>query len=135
MRFPIPRAVIDKLLALSGAAIVLVQLLMLSQSPLQVATVIFGVLLIYVGIWRLSSHFLPERRTFTPLRAEVNEFIRLVRKLNVERARGDFTAAFETSAELREAVEQVVVKAGVQPEECLGAGIEAELYRQTLGSA
>jgi hypothetical protein len=135
MRFRMSRAAIDKLLALSGAAIVLVQLIMLARSPLQVSIVILGVLLIYVGIWRLSSHVLPERRMFTPLRTEVDEFIRLVRKLNAERASGDFPAAFETGAELREAVERVVAKAGVQPEESLGEGVEAELHRQTMGTS
>jgi hypothetical protein len=135
MKYKVSRATIDKGMALTGVAIVLVQLIMLASSPLQVSMVILGVLLIYVGIWRLSSHVLPERRMFTPLRTEVDEFIRLVRKLNAERASGDFTAAFETSAELREAVERVVVKAGVQPEESLGHGVEAELHRQTMGTS
>jgi hypothetical protein len=72
---------------------------------------------------------------FTPLRTEVDEFIRLVRKLNAERTRGDFPAAFETGAELREAVERVVAKAGVQSEESLGEGVEAELHRQTMGTS
>jgi hypothetical protein len=129
------RATLDKTLVLTGAAIVLVQLILLARSPVQVAVVILGVVMIYMGKWRMVSHLLPDRRIYTPLRGEVDEFMELVRKLNDERARGDFTAAFETGAELRETVERIVAAAGVQPEERLGGGVAAELRRQTMGKS
>lgn len=128
------RAALDKALALSGVLVVLIQLILLARSPLHVAVVVVGVLMIYVGIWRLFSHWLPDRRVHVPLRAEVDQFIDLVRKLNAQRARGDFTAAFETSAELRETVERIVAAAGVEPKEILGEGVRAELQRQMMGT-
>jgi hypothetical protein len=128
----ITRATVEKSLAIAGATIVLVQLLMLARSPMHVLVTALGVGLICVGLWRAFSHWLPDRRKYVPLRSEVDEFIQLVRKLNSQRAQGDFTAAFETSAELRETVERVITAAGIQPVENLGTGVEAELQRQTL---
>ena len=127
------RATFDKAVALTGVLLVLSQLLLLAYSPIHVAVVVLGVLMIYVGIWRLVSHMLPNRRVYMPLREEVDEFIRLVRRLNAERARGDFPAAFETGSELRETVERVIAVAGVEKEP--GNGTEADLQRQTMGSA
>jgi hypothetical protein len=127
------RATFDKAVALGGVLLVLSQLLLLAYSPIHVAVVVLGVLMIYVGIWRLVSHMLPNRRHYMPLREEVDEFIRLVRRLNTERAAGDFPAAFETSAQLRETVERVIAVAGVEKEP--GNGTKAELQRQTMGSA
>jgi hypothetical protein len=129
----ISRTTIDKGVALGGVALVLLELLLLAYSPVHVAVVVLGVLMIYVGIWRLASHVLPNRRIYLPLRAEVDEFIRLIRRLNAERGRGDFPAAFETAAELREAVERIITAAGVQGQP--GNGTEAELQRQIIGSA
>jgi hypothetical protein len=104
--------------------------LLLAYSPIHVAVVVLGVLMIYVGIWRLSSHLLPNRRIFMPLRCEVDEFIRLVRRLNAQRSHRDVSAAFETAAELRETVERVIAAAGV-PQEA-GNGEDAEVRRQTV---
>lgn len=127
------RATFDKAVALGGVLLVLSQLLLLAYSPIHVAVVVLGVLMIYVGIWRLVSNMLPNRRHYMPLREEVDEFIRLVRRLNTERATGDFPAAFETGAQLRETVERVIAVAGVESEQ--GSGTKAELQRQTMGSA
>jgi hypothetical protein len=127
------RATFDKAVALTGVLLVLSQLLLLAYSPIHVAVVVLGVLMIYVGIWRLVSHMLPNRRVYMPLREEVDEFIRLVRRLNAERASGNLPAAFETGAELRETVERVIAVAGVEKEP--GNGTEADLKRQTMGSA
>ncbi|UCC81867.1 MAG: hypothetical protein JSW46_12750 [Gemmatimonadota bacterium] len=133
MKYKVTRATFDKGVALTGVLLVLSQLLLLAYSPIHVAAVVLGVLMIYVGIWRLVSHMLPNRRIYMPLREEVDEFIRLVRRLNTERTKGDFPAAFETGAELRETVERVIAVAGVEKEP--GNGTEAELQRQTMGSA
>ncbi|UCC74617.1 MAG: hypothetical protein JSV86_08740 [Gemmatimonadota bacterium] len=135
MSLKVSRATVDKAIALAGVALVVVQLLLLAYSPYHVAFVVLGVLLIYVGIWRLFSHWLPDRRVYTPLRAEVDTFIRLVRKLNAQRARGDATAAFETAAELRESTERVIDAAGVEAKEESRGGVDAELHRQVLGSS
>jgi len=133
MALKISRTTIDKGIALTGVVLVVAQLLLLAYSPIHVAAVVLGVLMIYVGIWRLSSHLLPNRRIYMPLRCEVDEFIRLVRKLNAQRASRDMSAAFETAAELRETVERVIAAAGVSQEP--GNGTEAELQRQPVESA
>ncbi|MGD2152338.1 MAG: hypothetical protein PVG79_03665 [Gemmatimonadales bacterium] len=130
MALNISRATIDKGIALTGVLLVISQLLLLAYSPIHVAVVVLGVLMIYVGIWRLSSHLLPNRRIFMPLRCEVDEFIRLVRRLNAQRSHRDVSAAFETAAELRETVERVIAAAGV-PQEA-GNGEDAEVRRQTV---
>lgn len=133
MKFKVSRATFDKGTALTGVLLVLSQLLLLAYSPIHVAVVVVGVLMIYVGVWRLASHLFPNRRIYMPLREEVDEFIRLVRRLNSERASGNLPAAFETGAELRETVERVIAVAGIEKEP--GNGTEAELKRQTMGSA
>ena len=133
MAFKISRTTFDKWVALTGVALVMLQLLLLAYSPIHVAVVVLSVLLIYVGIWRLATHLLPDRRVYRPLRSEVDEFIKLVRKLNAERARGDDPAASETSAELRETVERVITAAGVQDES--GKGMKAEPQRRATEPA
>ncbi len=107
------RATLDKSLALVGVGLVLIQLLLLAYSPVHVAVVVLGVLMIYVGIWRVSTHLLPDRRKYGLLRSEVERYIALVRKLNAERARDENTAADETSTALREATERVIAAAGL----------------------
>lgn len=129
------RTTFDKAVALTGVLLVLSQLLLLAYSPIHVAVVVLGVLMIYVGIWRLVSHMLPNRRIYMPLRSEVDDFIRLVRRLNSERAGGDATTAFETAAELRQTVEKVIEAAGVESTEESRSGVDAELHRQALGSS
>jgi len=114
MPFRVSRSTLDKGIALLGVALVMVQLLLLAYSPIHVLLVVVGVLLIYVGIWRLFSNMLPDRRVYRSLRGEVDLFIRQVRQLNAQRAKGDFTAAFETASELRESVERVIDAAGLR---------------------
>lgn len=135
MKYKVSRATIDKGTALAGVLLVITQLLLLAYSPIHVAVVVLGVLMIYVGIWRLTSHMLPNRRIYMPLRGEVDEFIRLVRRLNTEKAHGDTTAAFETAAELRKRTERVIDVAGVESTEESRTGVDAELHRQVLGSS
>ncbi len=114
MPFQVSRSTLDKGIALTGVALVMVQLLLLAYSPIHVLMVVVGVLLIYVGIWRLFSNVLPDRRVYRPLRGEVDLFIRLVRQINRQRVSGDLTAAFETASDLRESVERVIDAAGLR---------------------
>jgi len=48
----------------------------------QFLLVVFGVLLMEVGVWGLSSHIMPNQRRFVLLRGEGDHMMNLIRELN-----------------------------------------------------
>jgi hypothetical protein len=82
------RATVDKALPVVGVALILGAVLFLYQSLyLQLTVVIAGILLIEAGIWELAHPLLPSQRKYRALRAEVDEFIVMVRRLNAAAVR------------------------------------------------
>lgn len=65
-----------------GVALVLVAVVFFVSLYVQIAIVLLGLVLIEAGIWNLASPMLPSERKYLALRAEVDGFIGLVRKLN-----------------------------------------------------
>lgn len=50
--------------------------------PLQFLLVLFGVMVMEIGVWGLSSRLLPSTRKFISLRTEGDNMIALIRELN-----------------------------------------------------
>lgn len=91
-------------LPIIGVALVLAAVLFFYQNLyLQIAIVLIGLVLIEAGIWNLANPILPSERKFLALRAEVDAFIGLVRRLN--RAALELTA--EATSQNRAKVLQV----------------------------
>jgi hypothetical protein len=99
------RRKVDTILPVLGIVLVLAAVLFIWQNLyLQLGVVILGIFLIEAGIWKLAHPLLPSQRRYTALRAEVDDFIDLVRELNtagVEREAGNVAAEADMAA-LRE---------------------------------
>ena len=109
------RAAFDRLLAVAGLAIVVVQLYLVSYSLLNVLLLALGILLMYIGTWRLMGT-LVHKRVNKELRAELNEFISLVRRLTSSRVNGDSSTATQTRAAIHESVERIIsIASGPSP--------------------
>ena len=101
------RAMLERLLALGGLLIVLLELFVFDTSPLHVIVTAVGTLMIYVGTWRLTGGFVSQRSNVV-LRAEINRFLVLVRQLYSERSHGDSAGIHETKTKLRDSAERII---------------------------
>jgi hypothetical protein len=101
------RALFDRLLALGGTVIIVVEFLTLDASPFHIPLIALGVLMVYIGLWRLAGRLI-YKRVNKPLRAEVNHFISLVRQLSAQKAGGDAKRIAECDAALREMLDRIV---------------------------
>jgi uncharacterized membrane protein len=104
------RGLPDKLLAVIGLAIVVIELYVLDLSPQHALLLAFGVLLIYVGSWRLTGQLLHKREN-RALRGEIHKLIALTRDLYTHRTNGDSARLKETKAALRESLERIITAA------------------------
>lgn len=104
------RFVFDQFLTLFGVALTVIPVAVLSDSWAPILMVIAGVLLIGSGAWRLSNKLFPDRRLFVGLRAEVEHFMELVRRLNAAALKDENTEPLRD--ELRDAVDRMVMLAG-----------------------
>ena len=104
------RAVFDRLLALGGAVVILVEFLTLDASPFHIPTIALGALMIYIGLWRLTGRLI-YKRVNKPLRADINHFISLVRQLSAQKAGGDAKRIAECDAALREMLDRIIATA------------------------
>lgn len=101
------RVMLERLLALGGLVIVLLEIFVFDTSPLHVIVVALATLMIYVGTWRMTGGFVSQRSNVV-LRAEINRFLVLVRQLYGERSRGDSAGIHETKAKLRDSAERII---------------------------
>jgi hypothetical protein len=101
------RNLMDKVLALAGVAVVVLEIYILVDSPYHVLLLAFGVLLIYVGTWRLVGRLLHKRMNIL-LREEIDTFITLARNLYSHRTHSDSARLHSTKAALRESVERII---------------------------
>ena len=96
------RKVLDVGLPVGGTLIIAGVVFLKHQHP-EMAFVLVGVLMIEVGILKLVHKLLPNERKYHALRAQAEQFLKLVRQLN--------TAALRVQAndtpENREAVEEI----------------------------
>ena len=80
------RQTVDAGLPILGTVIVFLAVILLSdqQMTVRIVVVLVGLLMIDAGIWKLTHPLLPNERRYTGLRQEVDDFIRVVRRLNAE---------------------------------------------------
>lgn len=78
------RAAVTAAITLVGLAVVFLAVLGMpeAEGSTRAGIALFGVALIEAGAWRRANPFLPNERRFHELRAEVDSFIGLVRRLN-----------------------------------------------------
>ncbi len=114
---PTMRDAIDSILVLGGVVIIVLQVLAIAYSRIQMAVVAVGVMMIYLGVWRLGSHALPTRRIYQQLRSEVDHFLTLVRKLNTHAIRGESALVDDTRAAMHQSVDQMPCVSGVSDKE------------------
>ncbi len=101
--------------ALMGMAIVFggIALFYFESSLARVATVAVGVLVLIAGIWFEANPFLKNERRYIGLRAEVNRFIKLTRRLNRSAVEKEHRDKFEQAkAAMHDSVERMAVLAG-----------------------
>ena len=118
------RMVMDTVLPFLGVVLILSTVLWVRELHLQIAIVALGIMLIEVGVWKLASFVLPSERKYVALRAEVDQFITLVRQLNTaalawhERGTPDQLAEFEAVQESRSGAETPKLSRSRTPKVC-----------------
>jgi hypothetical protein len=107
------KAGIDRIMALAGLILVLLQTAFLDIAPFEYGIILFGVLVTATGLWGLGSRLRPDRRLYLQLRAEVDKFIGLVRRINAHVVAGQGEQANEVKEEMHASVELIAQAAGV----------------------
>jgi uncharacterized membrane protein HdeD (DUF308 family) len=107
---------LDKVVALIGLAIVIVEIFVLGLPAKHMLIITVGALLMLLGNWHLSSRLL-HKRANTKLRSEINGHIELVRQLYRARSSGDSAGIHETKPELRDSLERIIQAASAIAEE------------------
>ncbi len=102
----------DQLIMLFGVALVVGPVTVMNESFILLGLVLAGMAMIALGVWRLGSQLLPERRVYVGLRQEVERFIDLVRRLNAHKISSDAALIEEVRAAMHESVDQMVILAG-----------------------
>lgn len=97
---------------LLGVALVVGPVTVMNESFILLGLVLVGMSMIALGVWRLGSQLLPERRVYVGLRQEVERFIDLVRRLNAHKISDDAALIAEVRAEMHESVDRMVILAG-----------------------
>jgi hypothetical protein len=104
----ISRTTLNRTLAIIGVAVIFLQILYIAETRAQVAIVLAGLLLNQMGTWGLASRLLPDRRIFMLLRAEVDHFLNLVRRLHVSAVEKASEHVESTRGEMHESVDRMV---------------------------
>ena len=99
--------------------VILSAVLFIRELHVQIAAVVFGLLMVEAGIWKLSQLMLPSERQYNALRSEGDHFLMLIRHLNEEAltVKTDDTPENQRSFEeirgaMHEAVERMANVAG-----------------------
>ena len=118
------RKSIEAGLPIVGTVVVFAGILALMDITMQIIVAAIGIVMIQAGIWNLTQPILPSERKYQALRREVDNLIRLVRRLNAaavgmkELDNADTRAVFDaTQARMRESLERIAVLAGKTDEE------------------
>jgi hypothetical protein len=107
------RGAVDQALTLIGVIMIIVPVTLLTESWTPLIVVLAGALMIGAGSWRLGSRFLlPQRRVYVGLRSEVDNFIRLVRRLNSNALEGEIGAVEDLRVDMKESVDRMISLAG-----------------------
>ena len=76
------RNFIDRFLTYTGVLVVLGTMIFTDASRMQVSLVLFGLLILQLGVWQVGSALWPSARKNHLLREEINQFIKLVREMH-----------------------------------------------------
>lgn len=106
------RTVIDQFVMLIGVVLVVGPVTLVEDSLLLLGSILVGMSLIGVGVWRLASQMLPDRRVYIGLRDEVERFIGLVRRLNSHALTGNEALKEDVRAAMHESVDRMFDLAG-----------------------
>ena len=107
------RNIIDRLVIYTGVMLVLGTMLFTEALVLRTSLVLFGLLMVELGVWRAASTLLPNTRRNQPLRDEVNRFMKLVREIYRVANAKEASAFKAVSEELRAQTESVIDAAKV----------------------
>lgn len=107
------RNTIDQFLVILGVIVIVVPVALLDRTGGVLITVLIGVCMVALGVWRLGHRILPERRVFIGLRSEVDDFLRLVRRLNNYGLEGDAERIKGVKASMHDSIERMANNAGV----------------------
>lgn len=67
-----------------GIGIILSAMVTMREFPwIQVALVVLGTVSIQLGVWKAAHRLMPKGRQYLSLRAEVDQFVELIRQLNI----------------------------------------------------
>lgn len=105
-------ASIDQMLTIIGVIFIVVPVTLMSEGWAPLLSALAGVVLIGVGVWRLGTRLLPDRRTYLALRSEVDGFIGLVRHLNERAVQGDTGEVEKLGEAMKASVDRMLVLAG-----------------------
>lgn len=110
------RSFVDLSLAMLGVTAIVAPVVLLSPTWGPIIMVIAGALLVGAGNFRLGSRLLPDRRVYVGLRAEVEDFIDLVRRVNAKALAGDSESIEELRTQMKLSVDRMVALAGEKGE-------------------
>lgn len=98
------RILIQSSIPIVGAVIIFLALIFFGDDLpyTRLGIVLVGILVIEAGVWGLTNPFLPSERKYLGLRAEVDDFILLVRALNQTTLDARATGDAETWARVKD---------------------------------
>lgn len=111
------RQTIDQFLVIIGVIVIVVPVALMEEPGSALFTVLGGIALMGLGVWRLGHRVLPDRRVYVGLRSEVDHFIELVRRLNAHALRGDSGGVGEVKASMHDSVDRMALIAGLTVDE------------------
>lgn len=129
----VTREDLNRLMAVGGAVVILLQVAFITSSRLEVTVVLTGILINQIGVWGLASRLMPERRKYMLLRAEVRHFLGLVTKLNESAVAGDDQKLQITRSAMLESVERMVPVAGIEEGAASDAGKAGQKEEEVAG--
>lgn len=100
------RNLVQEWVPTGGAVLIFLALLFGSDHHpyIRLAVVLVGILVIMAGVWKVTNPLLPSERKYMGLRAEVDDFILLVRALNRTTLEARATGAEDEWSEVRELI-------------------------------
>ena len=115
------RRSIDIVLTIIGIVIIFSSAIMSDslQVPIQIVMALIGVLMMEIGVWGMSSRFLPSERRYLELRSEGDQMIDLIRELNAaaiakDRGEEDVMRFQNTLALMHESVKRMAELAALE---------------------
>ncbi len=103
----------DRMMAVGGLLVIFLQTLFIASKPIDFAVIFAGILLVAAALWGLGRRLAQERRVHLQLRAEVDHFADLARKMNAHAVAGEGKRASATKTQMHESVDRIALVAGV----------------------